>query len=113
MNLLILGRGKTGSLVAEVARERGHAITLLCAAENPQASALTKEKLRDVDVVIDFTTPQAVLGNIEACVGAGKNMVVGTTGWYGELEKVRQWVEKSRVGFLVCRELLHRHQPAL
>ncbi len=100
MKLLILGRGKTGSLVAEVARERGHAITLLCAAENAHASALTKEKLRDVDIVIDFTTPQAVLENIEACVGAGQNMVVGTTGWYDDLEKVRQLVEKSGAGFL-------------
>ncbi|HYM06529.1 MAG TPA: dihydrodipicolinate reductase C-terminal domain-containing protein, partial [Terriglobales bacterium] len=100
MNLLILGRGKTGSLVAEVARHRGHNITLLCAAENPHASALTVEKLRDIDIVTDFTTPQAVLGNIEACVRAGKNMVVGTTGWYGDLDKVRQLVEKSGSGFL-------------
>lgn len=100
MKLLILGRGKTGSLVAEVARERGHDITLLSAADNPQASALTREKLRDVDAVIDFTTPQAVLGNIEACVGASKNMVVGTTGWYSELEKIRQLVEKNGSGFL-------------
>lgn len=100
MKLLILGRGKTGSLAAEVARERGHDTTLLGAADNPQASALTREKLRDVDAVIDFTTPQAVLENIEACVGAGKNMVVGTTGWYSELEKVRRLVEKSGSGFL-------------
>jgi 4-hydroxy-tetrahydrodipicolinate reductase len=100
VNLLILGRGKTGSLVTDVARERGHGITLLCGAENAHASALTKEKLRDVDIVIDFTTPQAVLENIEACVGADKNMLVGTTGWYDDLEKVRQFVEKSGSGFM-------------
>ena len=100
VNLLILGRGKTGSLVAQVARERGHDVTLLCAADNAHAIALTPEKLVDVDAVIDFTTPQAVLANIEACVGAGKNMVVGTTGWYGDLETVRQLVDKSGTGFL-------------
>jgi len=100
VNLLLLGRGKTGSLVAEVACERGHAITWLCSAENPHASALTAEKLRDVDIVIDFTTPQSVLENIEACVGAGTNMLVGTTGWYGDLEKVRQLVENRGSGFL-------------
>ncbi len=100
MNLLILGRGKTGSLVADLARERGHDFTLLCAADNPGATALTAEKLRHVDVVIDFTTPLAVLGNIEACVRAGKNMVVGTTGWYGELERVRKLVDNSETGFL-------------
>ena len=58
------------------------------------------EKLRDIDVVIDFTTPQAVLENIEACVAAGTNMVVGTTGWYSDLDKVRQLVAKSGSGFL-------------
>ncbi len=100
MNLLILGRGKTGSLAAEVARQREHKIALLSAADNAKASALTPEKLRNYDVVIDFTTPQAVLENIAACVGAGKNMVVGTTGWYGDLEKVRQLVDKSGAGFL-------------
>ncbi len=100
MKLLILGRGKTGSLVAEVARERGHDITLLCAADNPGAAALTTEKLRDIDAVIDFTVPQAVLENIEACVSAGKNMVVGTTGWYGDLDKVRGLVDKNGSGFL-------------
>ena len=100
MNVLILGRGKTGSLVAQVARERGHEVTLLGAADNTRATALTAQKLTDVDAVVDFTTPQAVLGNIEACVSAGKNMVVGTTGWYGDLERVRQLVEKQQTGFL-------------
>lgn len=100
MNLLVLGRGKTGSQVAEVARERSHSITLLCSVENPHASGLTAEKLRDVDVVIDFTTPQAVLGNIEACIAAGANMVVGTTGWYGDLDKVRRLVENGGSGFM-------------
>jgi 4-hydroxy-tetrahydrodipicolinate reductase len=100
VNLLILGRGKTGMLVAEVARERGHEITLLGAVDNARAMALTSEKLAGVDAVVDFTTPQAVLGNIEACVGAGKNMVVGTTGWYGDLQRVRQLVEKNQTGFL-------------
>lgn len=100
MNLLILGRGKTGSLVAEVARERGHQVTLLCGADNPGGAALTAENLRQIDAVIDFTTPLAVMENIKACVGAGKNMVVGTTGWYGDLEAVRQLVDKKRTGFL-------------
>ena len=100
MKLLILGRGKTGSLVAEVARQRGHEITPLGAGDNPGAAALTVEKLRKIDAVIDFTTPQAVLGNIEACVRAGTDMVVGTTGWYDDLEPVRHLVEKHGTGFL-------------
>jgi 4-hydroxy-tetrahydrodipicolinate reductase len=50
--------------------------------------------------VIDFTTPHAVLENIEACIAAGKQMVVGTTGWYGELPRFQKLVEKHGTGFL-------------
>ena len=100
MNLLVLGKGKTGSLVAEVARERGHQVRALGAEENPSASALTPDSLRGVDVVIDFTTPQAVVPNIEACVKAGASMVVGTTGWQAELPRVKELVERNGIGFL-------------
>ena len=100
MNILILGRGKTGSLVAEVARERSHHVHPVGAAENPQAAALTAERLAAIDVVIDFTTPAAVLQNIEACVRAGKGMVVGTTGWYSELPRIRELV-KQHAGSLL------------
>ncbi|HXP15985.1 MAG TPA: dihydrodipicolinate reductase C-terminal domain-containing protein [Terriglobales bacterium] len=100
MNLLILGRGKTGSLVAQVAQERGHEIAQMGAAANPHAAALTADRLARINAVIDFTTPKAVLEDIEACVHAGTNMVVGTTGWYSERERVRQLVEAHRTGFL-------------
>jgi 4-hydroxy-tetrahydrodipicolinate reductase len=100
MHLVILGRGKTGKLVAEVARSRPHEVQVLASGENPGASALTPDQLQNVDIVIDFTTPRAVLENIKACVHAGKSMVVGTTGWYDELSRVRQMVEQSGTGFL-------------
>ena len=100
MNLLLLGAGKTGALVAELARERGHQVRILRASENPRASALTPENLREVEVVIDFTTPEAVVLNIEACVRAGKNMVVGTTGWYTELPRIRSLVVAAGTGFV-------------
>jgi len=100
MNLLLLGKGKTGSLVAEVARERGHRVRVLASADNPAGTALGHENLRGVDVVIDFTTPKAVLENIAACARAGAALVVGTTGWYGELPRIREMVEKSGIGFV-------------
>jgi 4-hydroxy-tetrahydrodipicolinate reductase len=100
MKLLILGRGKTGSLVAEVARARGHEARVAGAAENAAGAALSGDSLRYVDAVIDFTTPHAVVAHIEACVSAGKNMVVGTTGWYGELDRVRGLVQDRGTGFV-------------
>lgn len=100
MNLLVLGRGKTGSVVAEVATERKHHVQVAGSAENPACAALTPEKLRGIDAVIDFTTPHSVLSHIEACVRAGKNMVVGTTGWHTEIDRIRRLVEEHNTGFL-------------
>jgi len=100
MRLLLLGRGKTGSLVAEVARDRKHSVQALNSADNAACQGLTPEKLRDIDAVIDFTTPHSVLANIEACVNAGKNIVVGTTGWYADLDRVRKQVEQKKTGLV-------------
>lgn len=98
--MLILGAGKTGLLVAETARARGHVVETLRAADNPSASALTPDRLAGTDMVIDFTTPFCVLGNIRATISADKNMLVGTTGWYSELESVRKLVEQRGTGYL-------------
>src|SRR5579863_1389356 len=100
MKLLLLGAGKTGSLVAEVASGRGHEVEVLRSADNPHASALTTGRLSAIDAVIDFTTPHCVVEDIRACVSAGKNMIVGTTGWSGDLESVRKLVEQHGTGFL-------------
>jgi len=100
LNLLVLGRGKIGSLVAEVARERGHDVKNIDVDENEDGAWLTPENLQDFDVALDFTAPDAVVKNVEACLGAKKAMVVGTTGWYGEMERVRRAVEKAGTGFV-------------
>lgn len=100
LKLLVLGRGKTGVVVAEIARERGHQVRAIGAMENPNASWLIPDNLRGFDTVIDFTTPHAVLANIEACLHAHQNMVVGTTGWYGEIDRVCQAVERAGTGFV-------------
>ncbi len=100
MNLLLLGRGKTGSLVAEVGAERKHHVRSIGATENAGCAALAPKNLAPFDTVIDFTAPHCVLSHIEASVTAGKNMVVGTTGWYKELDHVRNLVERHRTGFI-------------
>ncbi|MFZ0704068.1 MAG: 4-hydroxy-tetrahydrodipicolinate reductase, partial [Candidatus Korobacteraceae bacterium] len=100
LHIVVLGRGKTGALVAEVARERGYQVQTVATAENKDAAWLTAENLRSTDVVIDFTTPHAVLANIEAVVRNGKPMVVGTTGWYNEMQRIRALVEAAGTGFV-------------
>lgn len=100
MRLLVLGRGKTGALVAEVATERKHEVRSLAGQENPDGRALTPELLKQVDVAIDFTTPHAVIANIIRCAEGGVPIVVGTTGWYQHVEKVRELVRERKAAFL-------------
>lgn len=89
MKLIVLGKGKTGSLVAEIARARGHQVSALDENDNPHASALTSELVRSVDAFIDFTMPEAALENMHAVLGAGGRIVVGTTGWYSHLDEMK------------------------
>ncbi len=89
MLILVLGKGKTGSLVAEAARERGHGVRALDVNDNPHAAALTVPNLAGVDVVVDFTAPEAAAENIRAVLALGGRIVVGTTGWYNKLNDMK------------------------
>jgi 4-hydroxy-tetrahydrodipicolinate reductase len=100
VKILVLGRGKTGALVAEVARERGHEVRSLGSQENQDGRGLTLEVLKQTDVVADFTTPHAVIANIIRCAEAQIPMVVGTTGWHTHLEKVRELVRERNTALL-------------
>ena len=100
MRVLVLGMGKTGKLVAEVAAERGHSVHVLDAKENAEASALTPPFVAGFDVVIDFTTPHAAIQNMRACLATGAKMVIGTTGWYDKLPDMRGLAERKQAGLL-------------
>jgi 4-hydroxy-tetrahydrodipicolinate reductase len=100
VKILVLGRGKTGALVAEVARERGHEVRSLGSQENQDGRALTLDVLQQTNVVADFTTPLAVIANIIRCAEARVPMVVGTTGWHTHLEKVRELVRERNAALL-------------
>lgn len=100
MLLLILGKGKTGSIVAEVARERGHGVRVLDLTENRGASALTGPTVAGVDVVVDFTSAEAAVENMRAVLALGARIVVGTTGWYARLSEMKALAEKRGGGLL-------------
>lgn len=95
MRILVLGKGKTGSLVAEVARERGHQVSALDIVDNEHGAALSATNLAGVDVVIDFTAPEAAVENINAVLAVGGRIVVGTTGWYAHLDELKAKAEKG------------------
>ncbi len=100
MRMLILGRGKTGRVVADIARERGHSVQVLDEKENQNAGSLTPPSLASFETIIDFTTPEAVVPNLRACLATGAKVVVGTTGWYSHLDDMRALAERKSAALL-------------
>src|ERR1700749_3691445 len=123
MRILVLGVGKTGKIVAEVAAEHGHSVHVLDAKENKDAAALTAPFVAGFDVIIDFTTPEAVVTNMRACLATGAKMVIGTTGWYDKLSDMTALAERRggsllygtnySVGVQIMMELARQMSSAL
>lgn len=89
MKIALIGDGKMSRAIAPLAVERGHSITvMLGAGENRDGSGITRERLGGPDVAIEFTEPSAAAANVVACAKAGLPVVVGTTGWYDQLDRV-------------------------
>jgi 4-hydroxy-tetrahydrodipicolinate reductase len=87
MKIALLGYGKMGKMIESIAIDRGHEIVLIIDQNN--AHDLTTENLKKADVAIEFSTPNSVLDNIIACIAAKTPIIIGTTGWYGHLQKVK------------------------
>ena len=101
MRLALFGYGRMGRAVEAVALERGHEVALrLDGAANPDGAGVTPDALRDVDVAVDFSVGDAVARNVEGAAAQGVDVVVGTTGWEGERERVFRAVEDAGVGLL-------------
>jgi 4-hydroxy-tetrahydrodipicolinate reductase len=91
--LAIVGYGKMGRLVEQLAAEYGFTVALrLDEFNNSNFEGLTAENFRDIAVAIDFSIPSAVRRNVEGIAALGVNLVVGTTGWLDELDAVMRAV---------------------
>ena len=88
MKIALFGYGKMGKIIEKIALDRQHEIVLKIGSHNLHEA--TPENLQQADVVIEFSTPASVIGNIITCMEAGVPVVVGTTGWYEHLEEVKQ-----------------------
>ena len=114
MNVLILGRGKTGSLVADVARERGHQVDALSAADNPKASALTPAKLCCCRYGDRFHDSDG-----SSWKHRGLHRVRERASWSAprrgtvNLGRIRQMVEKSGSAFVACDKFFCWREPVL
>ncbi len=101
MNLAIVGYGKMGHLIEELASQYGCAVKLrLDIDNNAKFEGLTKENFRGIDAAIEFSTPSAAPENIERVAQLGVNAVVGTTGWFSEMDRARKAVERAGTGLV-------------
>src|SRR3954453_6665926 len=99
--LAVVGYGKMGKLVEQLAPEYGFDVVLkLDEFNNAHYEGCTPENFKNVDVAIDFSIPHAVAANVEAIAKLGVSMVVGTTGWQKDQDRVRAVVEKSGIGLV-------------
>ena len=79
MKIALVGYGKMGQAIEKIAAERGHDIVLRIRSANSED--LNPENLKQVDVAIEFTRPEAARDNVLACLREGVPVVCGTTGW--------------------------------
>lgn len=94
--LALIGYGRMGRLVEELAPAHGFEVALrLGSADNPGGAGLTAAALAGIDVAIDFSAAAAVPDDVERLAALGVPAVVGTTGWLAELPRVRRAVEAS------------------
>ncbi|MDH4068874.1 MAG: 4-hydroxy-tetrahydrodipicolinate reductase [Ignavibacteria bacterium] len=101
MNIALIGYGRMGKEVEAVASERAVSIgAVFTRANNRSGSGLTAQALKGVDVCIDFSAPEAVVDSVRAVAAAGIDLVVGTTGWDGQMETVRSIVSEGKIGFI-------------
>ena len=99
--LAIVGYGKMGRLIEQLAPEYGFAVSLkLDEFNNASFQGVTAENFRGIDVAIDFSIPSAVLRNVEGIAALGVNMVIGTTGWQENTPAVRAAVDKNGIGLV-------------
>jgi 4-hydroxy-tetrahydrodipicolinate reductase len=105
IHLAILGYGKMGRTIAQLAPERGFDVRLIMDIETSRGSlaptaGITPANFQGIDVCLEFTEPKAVLDNIRRVAEVGCNLVVGTTGWHSHLEEVRKVVEANGIGMV-------------
>lgn len=102
MNIAIVGFGRMGQKIKELAENRGHTIDVIVDPVHKEATCLnlSQANLEKVDIIIDFSLADAVLKNIKIAAKAGKNIIIGTTGWYDQLEELEKIVKENNIGAL-------------
>jgi len=93
MNIALIGYGKMGKIIEQIAIERGHSVNLKIDLHN--VNEFTPENLRKSDVAIEFTGPHSAYENLMKCLEAGIPVVCGSTGWLEQYDAVADFCKKK------------------
>lgn len=98
MRIALLGYGKMGKAIEEIALGKGHQVVLKIDENN--TADFTKENLSQADVAIEFTGPHSAFENIKKALGFGVPVVSGSTGWAARMEEIKAWCNEHQGAFL-------------
>ncbi len=98
MNIALIGYGRMGHEIEEIAIHRGHEIKLIIDVEN--SNNLTMKNLKGIDVAIEFSSPDAAFKNITTCLEMKVPVVSGTTGWLSNFNKAADICKKNGTSFI-------------
>lgn len=98
MNIALIGYGKMGKTIEQIALQRGHTIVLKIGSTNLQD--LSADNLKQADAVIEMTQPEAALNNVLLCLQAGVPVTSGTTGWNDDIPQAQQAAKEHNAAFL-------------
>ena len=96
MNIALIGYGRMGQLIEQIALEKGHTISVIINSSNK----IENQDFSNTDVAIDFSTPNSAYYNIQFILNLGIPMVSGTTAWLENLENAKQLAKEKATGFL-------------
>lgn len=98
MKIALIGYGKMGHMIEEIALRRGHEVVLKINIEN--TGDFTKENMAAADVAIEFTAPESAFENVKGCLDFGVPVVSGSTGWNQQLEVAKAYCLEKGGAFL-------------
>lgn len=98
MKLALIGYGKMGKAIGEIASQRGHQVILTI--DQPNLHEFTKEKLAKADAAIEFTGPHSAFENVSACLDWNIPIVCGSTGWTDRLEEMKKKTTEKNGAFI-------------
>jgi 4-hydroxy-tetrahydrodipicolinate reductase len=98
MKLALIGYGKMGKAIEEVALQRGHKIVLTI--DQPNLHDFTRENITKADVAIEFTGPHSAFDNVKTCLDFGIPLVCGSTGWTERMDEIKKICEEKNGSFI-------------